>query len=313
MSLLKGTDYTTLRLLLAAVDEGNLAAAAKRENVAVSAISRRITDFEVRAGCKLLDRHDRGVRPTPAAQPVLDQIRAVQGLLDKIAHDLDALRAGTTGFVRVHAHMSAAGNGLYERVAEFLARHPGVEIQLEEHTSLEVVHAVRVGSCDVGFISGTVETGVIHQIEWGQDELVVLLPLDSSLRAFEALSLSQLAGQPFIGMQRESALLALCRGQATLDGTKLRERSHASSFESVRHMVGAGLGVAVLPESAARPYAEATGFLVRRLTESWAVRPLALCVRDPAECSVAARMLVDFVKTPTASVWSGAREASPQT
>lgn len=295
MNTSHGIDVTTLRLLLAAVDEGNLGRAAARENIAVSAISRRISDLEIRLGVKLLERHDRGVRSTAATDAVIDRIRTLLGLLDQVAHDLHKIRGGKAGFIRIQAHMSAAVKPLYEHVAAFMADNGDIEIQLDETTSLEVLHAVRVGTCDLGLVSGTVDAGDLCLIPWSSDELVALIPPGCPLLENDAVSLSQLAEYPFIGMQRDSALLALYRTQSALAGVKLRERSHASSFESVRRMVDAGLGVAILPGSTAHPFARQGGYIVRPLAESWAARPLMLCVRDMRTAPIAVRSLIEFL------------------
>lgn len=291
-------DVTTLRLLLAAIDEGNFAKAAARENIAVSAISRRISDLENRLDVKLLERHDRGVRATPAAEAVLDRARAVLGLVDQIVYDLQKIRGGSAGVVRVQAHMTAATNNLYDRVAAFADNHPEIDVRLDEATSIEILHAVRVGTCDLGLVSGTLKADDVWMAPWSSDQLVAVLPPNNPLCGFSEVDVSQLAEYPFIGMQRDSALLALFRSQAELAGKKLVERSHSSSFESVRRMVEVGLGVGILPGSAAYPFARPGGFEIRPLNGAWASRPLALCVRDIDQCSAAVRLLIDHLTAP---------------
>ena len=87
------------------------------------------------------------------------------------------------------------------------------------------------------------------------------------------------------------ALQQLYRREAEAIGLTLRERVNVASFDGVRRMVEAGLGVAILPEAGAEPQA-ATMAVVRPLAEPWAARPLALCVRhDPEALPAAARLL----------------------
>ena len=64
---LNGLDILTLRLLVVAGEEGNLARVSERENIAISAVSRRISDFEQRNGVQIFERHDRGVSLTYGA------------------------------------------------------------------------------------------------------------------------------------------------------------------------------------------------------------------------------------------------------
>jgi DNA-binding transcriptional LysR family regulator len=296
-SPLNGMDLLTLRLLLAAREEGNLARAADRENIAISAVSRRISDFESRYGVRVLDRHDRGVSVTPDGAPILDRIGAAVELLEQIARDLQEVKEGVRGYVRLRAHTTAILSGsLSQRLASFLERHPSIEVELDEGTSLDIVHAVRVGVCDVGLVSGTVESQGLELIPWMEDELVAVLPIGHRLAAKERLSLADLIGEPFVGMQRDSSLLALYRTQAAVSGQTLKERVHATSFESVRSMISARLGVGILPAVACVP-ADGDRITFRQLDEPWAHRPLMLCVRDQQALSTAAKLLVSHLKS----------------
>jgi DNA-binding transcriptional LysR family regulator len=289
---MKDISFTTLRLLLAAAQEGNLARAAERENIALSAISRRISDLEARLGVALLVRHDRGVSLTPNGELLLGQVQTIVEMADRLVSSADEIRGGGLGRVRIEAHMSAASGALPQLLASFLAAHPGIEIEVEEKTSLEILHAVQVGICDVGLVSGTVDAGDLQLTPWLDDELVAALPPESPLQARTEITLNDLLGEPFIGMQRGSALLDLYRHHAAAVGARLRVRAYATSFESVRKMVEAGLGVAILPAVAAYPFAREGGLVVRPLRETWAHRPLAVCTRNLASAAPATRLLV---------------------
>ncbi|QUT07817.1 LysR family transcriptional regulator [Sphingobium phenoxybenzoativorans] len=292
---IKEIDLTSLRLFAATVEEGTLARAAEREHIAISAISRRISDLEWRCGVTLLERRDRGVVPSAAGQILVNQIRDLLDLLQRMVLDMEAIRGGTRGHIRVHAHMSATSGLLPGKIAEFVAANPGVDVELDEFTSIEVIHSVRTGTADIGLVSGTVDGGDLHLIPWEIDELVAILPPGHALAERSSLQLSDMLGEYFVGMQRDSALLSLYRHQAMVLGKTLKERAHATSFESVRKMVSVGLGVAILPAVAAHPFVEELGINVRPLKETWAHRPLMLCVRDPAQLLAATRLLVQHL------------------
>ncbi len=191
--------------------------------------------------------------------------------------------------------MSATSGSLPGEIAKFMAANPGIEVELDEFTSLEVIHSVRIGSADIGLFSGTVDGGDLHIIPWEHDELVAILPSGHALAGRDGLTLSDVLDEPFIGMQRDSALLSLYRHQAAVLGKTLKERGHATSFESVRKMVSVGLGVAILPAVAAYPFVEHLGIVAKPLKETWAHRPLMLCVRDPGHLLAATRLLVEHL------------------
>jgi DNA-binding transcriptional LysR family regulator len=290
-----GLDLVTLRVFKAAVEERSLARAAEREHLALSALSRRIADMEARLGTTLLRRHDRGVEPTAAGEVLLRHLGPLFDLLDRAFADVEAFAAGARGHVRLHANISAVAGFLPAALAGFLAANPGVEVSLEERFTGDILHAVRTGAADLGLGSGTVRgaSPELQLIPWREDRLVAVLPADHPLAAERApVRFAELAAEPFVGLPSASALQQLYRREAEAVGLPLRERVNVASFDGVRRMVEAGLGVAILPETGAEPHAASMAIAVRPLDEPWATRPLALCVRrDMDALPAAARLL----------------------
>lgn len=290
-----GFDLVTLRVFKAAVEERSLARAAERERLALSALSRRIAEMEARLGTPLLRRHDRGVEPTAAGEVLLRHLGPLFDLLDRAFADVDAFAAGARGHVRLHANISAIAGHLPEALAGFLAAHPGIEVSLEERFTADILHAVRTGAADLGLGSGTVRGHLpeLRLIPWREDRLVALLPAGHPLAGGAGpLRFAELAAEPFIGLSAASALQQLYRREAEALGLTLRERVGVGSFDGVRRMVEAGLGVAILPDTAADARALGATLVARPLEEPWARRPLTLCVRAEAEALPAAARLL---------------------
>lgn len=290
-----GLDLVTLRVFKAAVEERSLARAAERERLALSALSRRIAEMEARLGTALLRRHDRGVEPTAAGQVLLRHLGPLFDLLDRAFADVEAFAAGARGHVRLHANISAISGHLPKALAAFLAANPGIEVSLEERFTTDIQHAVRTGAADLGLGSGTVRsaTAELQLIPWREDRLVAVLPARHALAAGQGpLRFADLAPEPFIGLSSGSALQQLYRREAEALGVTLRERVGVGSFDGVRRMVEAGLGVAILPDTAADPRTLGHALVTRPLDEPWATRPLTLCVRTDAEALPAAARLL---------------------
>ncbi len=290
-----GLDLVTLRVFKAAVEERSLARAAERERLALSALSRRIAEMEARLGTPLLRRHDRGVEPTAAGEVLLRHLGPLFDLLDRAFADVEAFAAGARGHVRLHANISAIAGHLPEALAGFLAAHPGIEVSLEERFTADILHAVRTGAADLGLGSGTVLSPLpeVRVIPWREDRLVALLPARHPLASAPGpLRFAEVAAEPFVGLSSASALQQLYRREAEALGMTLRERVGVGSFDGVRRMVEAGLGVAILPDTAADARALGGTLVARPLAEPWARRPLTLCVRADAEAMPAAARLL---------------------
>jgi DNA-binding transcriptional LysR family regulator len=292
-----GLDLVSLRVFMAASEEKGLARAAAREHIALSAASRRISDFEARAGVVLFERRDRGMVLTPAGERVFVQVTELFEKLDRIALELEGLRMGASGHVRIHAHMSAMSSDLPEQVAHFLAGHPGIDVEVVEQTSPEVVHALHTGLADIGIASGTVEMTGLDTRPWRRDELVVLLQRGHRLSEKGRIKFLDVIDEPFIAMQQSSALLSLFRARARTLGKELRARAHATSFDTVLKMVSLGLGVSILPASPVRAQRSADVW-AKPLDEDWATRALVLGVRDSARLTTAAKLMLGHLSTP---------------
>lgn len=290
-----GLDLITLQVFAAVAQENSFAAAAARENIAISAVSRRITDMEARCGVTLFDRLDRGVQLTAAGRRLLQGVLDMFEALEIIASDLDAERDGAAGFIRLRTHMTAASGHLPALLSSFLKQHPKIEIEVEETASPDVLHSVRTGAGDVGLVAGAVHSSRLHFIPWRQDDLCVLLPKDHRLLDYESLTLEQVIDEPFINLQRDNAILRLYRQKAEEAGLTLRQRAFTTGFGSLRKMVAAGLGVAIVPTAVATPGPDAEATEMRPLNEQWAHRQLAICVRNPAKLSTACRLFISHL------------------
>jgi DNA-binding transcriptional LysR family regulator len=90
-------DPTSLRLFIAIVEEGSIAAAAEREHLAGAAVSKRITQLEYVLRTQLLSRTHKGVEPTAAGVALLNLARRAVSYLDDLHVQMPISRASTPG------------------------------------------------------------------------------------------------------------------------------------------------------------------------------------------------------------------------
>ena len=150
-------DLTSLQLFVAVCELGSIGKAAEREFIAASAVSKRLADLETAVDTQLLYRHSRGVTLTPAGESLLHHARAVLFGLEKMQGELSEYAKGVRGHVRVHANISAIVQFLPEDLGAFARAQPEVKIDLEEHLSHQVIHAVREGAADIGICHAPAE------------------------------------------------------------------------------------------------------------------------------------------------------------
>jgi|ERR1700730_7368053 DNA-binding transcriptional LysR family regulator len=150
-------DIQTLRLFLSIVELGNLTHAARRHNIAPSAVTKRIHDLENHYGAKLFERQSRGVTPTYAGEELARQVRDLIARIDRIKGTMSEFSQGARGQVRVHASASALLEQLIPSIATFTRAHPLIRIELQELVSSAIVRNVCEGRADAGLVSGSEE------------------------------------------------------------------------------------------------------------------------------------------------------------
>ena len=105
------------------------------------------------------------------------------------------------------------------------------------------------------------------------------------------VKLAEAVSYPFITMHEGSTLVAFLREQLEMAGQRLPQRIQLYSFDSICRMVQAGVGVGVIPDSAARRGAS-QGLRVVELDEPWVVRERKLLLRDIDALPGCARELI---------------------
>jgi DNA-binding transcriptional LysR family regulator len=286
----------TLELFIAVVEERSIARAGERQNIAVSAVSRRISDLESLLQVQLLHRRARGVEPTAAGYALLEHARIVIGNVQQLRTDLTGYRQGTRGHIRLSVNKSAILEALAEQLTRFLKVHPLIKIDLEESISPLIIQSVAENRADIGIFGGNIQAPELTVIPYRTDQLTAVVGIDHPLASREMVGLGELADFEFISLEKGSSIETLCVGAAAALGRQLKIRIRVSGFDALFRLVEAHLGVGVVPMEITNDRA-ALGHLIRvPLQEQWARRALVMGMRDRATLLPATRLLVDFLR-----------------
>lgn len=288
-------DLTDLRLFLHVVEAASITRGAQRANLALASASARIRAMEDSLGLPLLDRLRRGVRPTSAGLALVRRARAVLAQIDVLQSELGRYAGGLAGQVRVFANTAAVTEFLPEALGPYLAAHPNIDVDLEERSSPEIVQAVAAGFADIGIVSDAVDHAALATMPFRSDHLVLIASRGHRLARRRSVALRDVVAEAFIGLGTGSALGEYLDRHAANLGRKLRCRVRLRGFDAISRLVAAGVGIAILPQTAARRHRRAD-LITLPLSDSWALRSLLLCARDFAALAPPARRLVDALR-----------------
>jgi DNA-binding transcriptional LysR family regulator len=288
-------DLFSLALFVRVAETRSITKAAEASHIALAAASRRMSLLEHQYQVQLLQRTARGAELTPAGRAVLHRAREILSQVDQLGSELSEYASGGKGHLRMQASASAISQFLPADLATFSSAAPHVVIALEERFSGEIVQALREGATDVGVImEGTPMEG-LQWCHYRTDQLVAVVPKKHPLRSRTAVY-SSLLDYEFVGLESATALTRLLTDQAAVVRKPLRARIQVHSFAALCKMIEAGLGIGVLPEGAARPFATAMQLRLIRLSDPWATRRMYVCYRDYDALPAIARKLVDHLQ-----------------
>ncbi|WP_223450577.1 MULTISPECIES: LysR substrate-binding domain-containing protein [unclassified Pseudomonas] len=286
-------DLTDLRLYLNILDTGNITAGAARSHLSLAAASARIRAMEASLGIDFLERGRRGVTPTSAGKALAQHARLLLQHADRMQQDLAEYAKGVKGQVRLLCNTTAITEYLPEVLADFLCRHPNLDIDLQELPSLRIVHALHQGAADLGIVSDAVDTHALETQPFRNDPLVLIMPLGHPLADGATPSFSETLHHDYVGLSANSALAVYLEEQALHTGTRMQIRIRAEGFDGVIRMVARGAGLAIVPLAAIERRAVDQPFKYVALQEAWAQRKLLLCARSFAGLPGYARALLD--------------------
>ncbi|MEU6313176.1 LysR family transcriptional regulator [Streptomyces sp. NPDC047014] len=255
-----------LRVLRAVAGTGSFSAAARELGCTQPAVSQQMKALEQSAGTPLLIRTGREMRLTQAGEALVRHAAGILAGLTAAEEEVAAIAGLRAGRVRLVSFPSGSSTLVPTALAAMRAEHPGTRISLVEAEPPRSVEMLREGDCDValafrygadGADGGPAASGgPAPAAEWEDlvvrplltDRLVGLVPEGHRLAGAERVGMAELAGEPWIaGCPRcRRHLVEVCEGA----GFTPRIDFATDDYPAVVGLVGAGLGVAVLPELA---------------------------------------------------------------
>ncbi len=239
-----------LQYFLEAARQRNFTRAAARLHLAQAALSEQIRKLESELGAPLFHRGRRESVLTAAGELLRTHAEGLLERADAARHAVEALVGLRAGRLVIGSIPSVSASLLPAAVAAFRQQYPLVELVLSEGTSEAVIEGVENGRVELGIIQSPAGGGAVEERLLLTESFVLLAARTHPVAAQRSVSLRTLAAEPFVffkGRARESALAA-CRGA----GFEPRMACESGELETVRALVAAGLGVALLPELAAR-------------------------------------------------------------
>ncbi|MEV6347720.1 LysR family transcriptional regulator [Actinoplanes sp. NPDC051851] len=244
-------DLRQLEYFVAVAETGNFTRAAERVHITQSGVSAQVKALEQELGTELFDRGTRTARLTEAGSAALRHAREALDAVEGLREAIDDVRGLVRGRLTLGMVTGCEIAPLFDALAAFHRDHPGIEVELVEANSDQLVAQVRTGALDIALagLPGLPEHLATRVI--ASERLVALAPADGEFAGLTRISLGRLSTYGIIALPQGTGIRDVLDQARVAAGLATSVALVATSPETVAGLARRGLGVAVLSESMA--------------------------------------------------------------
>lgn len=283
---------------------GSFTKAASALHATQPALSVQIGQLESALGLRLLDRTTRSVALTRVGRELLPRAERTLGELSGMVDAARGLGTGQAGRVVVAALPSVASSLLPEAIAAFAKEAPRIEVALLDAVGGRIVELVRGDLADLGIGAPAPAEAGLDFTPLGADRLLAVARRRHPIARLPRVTIESLVDYPLILMSRDSSVRRLVDGALAERGRLSQPVQEPVYMSTAIAMVRAGLGVAVLPSSAAEVRA-ATDLERCVIAHAGMRRTIGLLVKSGRSLSPAAASFGRFLQSLSGAWFSG--------
>jgi LysR family hydrogen peroxide-inducible transcriptional activator len=286
-----------LRYLVAVADSRHFGRAAAKCFVSQPTLSAQLRKLEQYLGVQLIERRPRRVTLTEAGEEIAQRARSMLESGDAIVTMALTRRDPLAGQLRL-ALLPTIGPYLLPRVALKIRKAlPRLELMLYEHLTGPMLERLNHGAIDVGVLALPVHGDGLVTRELYKEPFVAALPAGHRLAARARIRADDLQGETLLLLEDGHCLRDQALAVCSRSGAHERQDFRATSLETLRQMVAAGVGATLLPELASvGGYGATRGLIVRPFGTPVPTRTIGAIWRKSTARAAAIQAVCDQIK-----------------
>ncbi len=284
-----------LRRFVTVARAEHLTAAADELGIPQPSLSRSLRRVEEAFGARLFEREHRGLRLNPHGRLVLGAAADATAALDAAREQIAQLDDPESGTVRLAFLHSVATTLVPQLLRAYRREAPGVRFALRQEASPGIEDDLDSGAAELAITGPRPADPGMGWCVLERQRLCLILPAAHPLAAQRSVRLADAAGEDFIVLQPGFGFRALTDRLCRAAGFTPRTAFESTDLATIEGLVGAGLGVAVLPAPTGAGRAVEGDAVFVPLRDAGARRDIGLVWRRGAALSPAAARFRDFV------------------
>jgi LysR family transcriptional regulator, hydrogen peroxide-inducible genes activator len=285
-----------LKYLVALADTGHFGKAAERCFVSQPTLSAQLKKLEEYLGVKLVERQPKNVQLTDVGKQIVIRARRMLDEGDEIVALARSNTDPLAGKLKVGL-IPTVGPYLLPRVMPKIRKAvPQLGLMLYEYQTEELLKRLRDGEIDVGILALPVLQDGLESRALYDEAFTVALPSRHPLAEKGAIKVQDLKGQTLLLLEDGHCLRDQALEVCSRVDVREAEDFRATSLETLRQMVVAGLGITLLPEMAVEsPYGSQRGLTIRQFTNPRPSRTVGAVWRKSSTRDTAIAAVCDVI------------------
>ncbi|WP_299294053.1 hydrogen peroxide-inducible genes activator [uncultured Tateyamaria sp.] len=283
-----------LRYFDALAHEGHFGRAADRCAVSQPALSVQIKDLEASVGFALFERGSRGVRLTSMGETFAvrarDILRGVADLGDWAA----TARSGRLDRLRLGVIPTIAPYLLPNLIGAFAKAHPSMDMHVRETVTPRLMTELSEGLIDAALVALPLDDTTLTEVPLFEEQMVLVQ--HESRAGAPIVSAEALADMRLLLLEEGHCFRDQALSFCNINPRRPREGLDGSSLSTLVQMVGAGIGVTLIPDMAVSVETRSAPVCITRFRDPAPTRTIALVWRKTNPMGNTLRAFADVIR-----------------
>ncbi|MBO8172911.1 MAG: LysR family transcriptional regulator [Bacillaceae bacterium] len=241
-------NFNHLRVFYVVAESQNFSHAAEKLEISQPAVSTQIRKLEETLGVPLVENYGRKLKLTEAGRILKEYADRIFVLSHEAEQALKEIRGLEKGELLVGASTTPGAYILPAYIGKYKKMYPGINLSLKISNTQDVLHQLKKGELDLGFIGHAQAHPDLVLKPWKTDRLVLIVYPDHPLAGRDEVELGELEGESFILREPGSSTRRMLENRLSESGINIEIGLELDNTEAVKLAVASGTGISVVSE-----------------------------------------------------------------
>ena len=243
-------NFNQLRVFYYAAKNLNFTAAANDLFITQPAVTAQVKSFEEFCNLKLFKKRGRRIYLTDEGRSLFEYAERIFKYEKEIENVIDDMRELKRGVLSLGTTKAYARYFMPLMITTFRQNYPKIKIQLNEGSSLDMIHSLLDFKIEVAVIAKAEDNPEINFMPFSQEEMAVIVPLNHAFTKRKSIPFGDLAAERFIMKEKGSGTRKLVEALFQKEGCTPDILMETSNTEFIKQLVQRGEGVSFVVREA---------------------------------------------------------------